>query len=212
AKMSAIIEKYLYDIDQSFAHKSEKDIKLIYGMVFVVLVMFSYLVFWESSEKGYQDIKAASLKVQDKIAKDKQYLVIHPESEIVRLDQQISDLNNKLTMLKDENTYIKAEIEKIPELFYDQEIWGAFIDSIAENAKINNVKLNFFSNKLATDTTKFGHVLNINIQAEAPYKNMIRFINAIEKSKLVVDLHDVELEATTKLNLDLKLSVWGITY
>ncbi len=210
--MSAILEKYLYDIDQSFSQKSEKDVKMIYAMVFIVLVMFSYLVFWESSEKGYNDIKAASLKVQDKIAKDKQYLLMHPKSEIVRLDQQITDLNSKLVMLKGENTYIKAEIEKIPELFYDQETWGAFIDSIAENAKKNKVKLNFFANRLASDKTKFGHVLNLEIQAEAPYKNMVRFINAIEKSKLVVDLHDLDLVATEKLNLDLNLSVWGITY
>ncbi|MEE8588255.1 MAG: hypothetical protein V3S80_02790 [Sulfurimonadaceae bacterium] len=210
--MSAILEKYLYDIDQSFSQKSEKDVKMIYAMVFIVLVMFSYLVFWESSEKGYNDIKAASLKVQDKIAKDRQYLLMHPKSEIVRLDKQITDLNNKLVMLKGENTYIKAEIEKIPELFYDQETWGAFIDSIAENAKKNKVKLNFFANRLASDKTKFGHVLNLEIQAEAPYKNMVRFINAIEKSKLVVDLHDLDLVATEKLNLDLNLSVWGITY
>ena len=205
--MSAMLEKYLYDIDQSFSQKSEKDVKMIYAMVFIVLVMFSYLVFWESSEKGYNDIKAASLKVQDKIAKDKQYLLMHPKSEIVRLDQQITDLNSKLVMLKGENTYIKAEIEKIPELFYDQETWGAFIDSIAENAKKNKVKLNFFANRLASDKTKFGHVLNLEIQAEAPYKN-----NAIEKSELVVDLHDLDLVATEKLNLDLNLSVWGITY
>ncbi len=210
--MSAMLEKYLYDIDQSFAQKSEKDVKMIYAMVFIVLVMFSYLVFWESSEKGYNDIKAASLKVQDKIAKDKQYLLMHPASEIVRLDQQITDLNNKLVVLKDENVYIKAEIEKIPELFYDQETWGAFIDSVAENAKKHKVKLNFFANRLATDKTTFGHVLNLEIQAVAPYKNMVKFINAIEKSKLVVDLHDLDLVATEKLDLDLKLSVWGITY
>ena len=210
--MSAMLEKYLYDIDQSFAQKSEKDVKMIYAMVFIVLVMFSYLVFWESSEKGYNDIKAASLKVQDKIAKDKQYLLVNPQSKIVRLDQQITDLNNKLVTLKDENIYIKAEIEKIPELFYDQETWGSFIDSVAENAKKHKVKLNFFANRLATDKTTFGHVLNLEIQAVAPYKNMIKFVNAIEKSKLVVDLHDLDLVATEKLNLDLNLSVWGITY
>ena len=210
--MSAMLEKYLYDIDQSFAQKSEKDVKMIYAMVFIVLVMFSYLVFWESSEKGYNDIKAASLKVQDKIAKDRQYLLVNPQSKIVRLDQQINDLNKKLVILKEENVYIKAEIEKIPELFYDQQTWGAFIDSIAENAKKHKVKLNFFANRLASDKTTFGHVLNLEIQAVAPYKNMVKFINAIEKSKLVVDLHDMELEATEKLNLNLKLSVWGITY
>ena len=210
--MSAVLEKYLYDIDQSFAQKSEKDVKMIYAMVFVVLVMFSYLVFWESAEKGYNDIKAAVVKVEDKIAEDKRYLLTHPASQIVKLDNEIASLNSKLTMLKGENVYIKAEIEKIPELFYDQETWGAFIDSITESAKKHKVKLNFFANRLADDKTKFGHVLNLEIQAEAPYKNMVKFMNSIEKSKLVVDLHDLDLVATEKLNLDLKLSVWGITY
>ncbi len=210
--MSAIIEKYLYDIDQSFAEKSDKDVKLIYGMVFVALVTFSYLVFWDSAEKGYQDILAASKAVQEKITVDKQYLAQHPESQITKLNQEIAQLNQNLEMLKGENVYIKAEIEKIPELFYDEEIWGSFIDSISEHARRNKVKLNFFSNKLASDKTKFGHVLNINISSEGDYKNIMKFMNSIEKSKLVVDIHDLDMNASRKINLDLNLSVWGITY
>lgn len=210
--MSAIIEKYLYDIDQSFAEKSDKDVKLIYVMVFFVLVMFSYLVFWESAEKGYNDIKAASKVVQEKIIVDKQYLASHPQSQITQLNQDIAQLNKNLATLKDENVYIRAEIEKIPELFYDEKIWGAFIDSIAEHAKKHHVKLTYFSNKLASDKTKFGHVLNIDIKSEGKYKDIIKFMNSIEKSKLVVDIHDLDMNATTKINLDLNLSVWGITY
>jgi len=210
--MSAIIEKYLYDIDQSFAEKSDKDVKLIYAMVFVALVTFSYLVFWDSAEKGYQDILAASKAVQEKITVDKQYLAQHPESQITKLNQEIAQLNQNLEMLKGENVYIKAEIEKIPELFYDEEIWGSFIDSIAEHARRNKVKLNFFSNKLAGDKTKFGHVLNINISSEGEYKNIMKFMNSIEKSKLVVDIHDLDMNASKKIELDLNLSVWGITY
>ena len=210
--MSAIIEKYLYDIDQSFAQKSDKDVKMIYAMVFVALVSFSYLVFWESAEKGYQDIVAASHKLEDKIATDKQYLLINPQTKIIKLDQEIKSLNERLGMLKDENTYIISEIKQIPELFYDQRTWGAFIDSITEKARQNKVKLNYFANRLATDKTKFGHVLNLEIKAVAPYKNMIRFMNSIEKSKLVVDLHDMKLTSDNKLNMDLNLSVWGITY
>ena len=210
--MSDIFEKYLYDIDQSFAQKSEKDVKLIYAMVFVVLVMFSYLVFWESAEKGYKDVQAASLIVQDKIAVDKKYLAMHPTTEITKLNQDIEKLNNNLVTLKGENIYIRAEIEKIPELFYDEKIWGGFIDSIAENARKNKVKLNYFANRLAADKTKFGHVLNIDIRSEGKYKNIINFINAIEKSKLVVDIHDFDMNSSKKIALDLNLSVWGITY
>ena len=136
----------------------------------------------------------------------------HPESEITKLNQEIAQLNKNLEMLKGENLYIKAEIEKIPELFYDEEIWGSFIDSISEHARRHKVKLNFFSNKLAGDKTKFGHVLNINISSEGDYKNIMKFMNSIEKSELVVDIHDLDMNASRKINLDLNLSVWGITY
>lgn len=210
--MTAIFEKFLYDIDQSFSQKSDKDIKLIYMMIFVVLVTFSYLVFWETAEQGYKDAQAASLAVQDNINADNQYLLMHPEGEIVRLDQQIAELNSQYAALTSENAYIKTEIEKIPELYYDQETWGQFIDSIAEKAKVNKIKLNFFANRLAMDKTKFGHVLNIEIEAEGRYQDMVTFMNAIEKSKLVVDLHDLDLKAGKNLSLDLNLSVWGITY
>ena len=181
-------------------------------MVFVALVAFSYLVFWESAEKDYNTVVAASQKLEDKIRVDKQYLLINPETKIIKIDQDIKTLNARLMMLKDENSYIISEIKQIPELFYDQRTWGAFIDSIAQKARVHKVKLNYFANRLATDKTKFGHVLNLEIKAVAPYKNMIRFMNSIEKSKLVVDLHDMQLTSDSKLNMDLNLSVWGITY
>ena len=137
---------------------------------------------------------------------------MHPETEITKLNQDIKQLNENLVMLKNENIYIKAEIEKIPELFYDEEIWGGFIDSIAESARRNKVKLTYFANRLASDKTKFGHVLNIDIKSEGSYKNIINFMNVIEKSKLVVDIHDLDMNASKKIALDLYLSVWGITY
>ena len=72
--------------------------------------------------------------------------------------------------------------------------------------------MTYFSNRLAGDKTKFGHVLNIDIKSEGKYKDVIKFMNSIERSKLVVDIHDLDMNATTKINLDLNLSVWGITY
>jgi len=210
--MSAMIEKYLYDIDQSFAQKTDKDIKMIYAMVFFILVMFSYLLFWDSAEAEYNSAKEASTAVQAKITADKKYLVMNPESKIVKLNQDISTFTSNLESYKQENIFVKEEIEKIPELFYDEQIWGEFIDSVAENARKNDVKLNFFANRLAADKTKFGHVLNLEIKSEGKYKNLIRFVNSIEKSRLVVDIHDLNFSAKTDLRLDFNLSVWGITY
>lgn len=210
--MSLSIEKYLYEIDQSFAQKSDKDIKLIYIMILFVLGLGSYALFWESAEKGYQQAREASLNVQKKINMDKQYLMAHPESEIAQIDAQIKNLEERLIVLKDNNAYIKAQIEQISELFYDEQSWGEYIDSIAENAKKYNVKMNYFANRMAENKERFGHVLNIDVAAEGSYRNMVKFIDSVEKSFLVVDIHDLDFRADKKLYLDLNLSVWGITY
>jgi Tfp pilus assembly protein PilO len=213
--MSFSMEKYLYEIDQSFAQKSDRDIKLIYGMIFFVLFLGSYALFWDSAEQGYQQAKKASMRVQKKINQDKQYLAAHPESEIAQIDAQIKSLEARLVALKDDNAYIKAQIEQISELFYDEQSWGEYIDSIAENAKKYHVKLNFFANRMANDKNRFGHVLNIDVDAVGKYQNLVKFTDSVEKSFLVVDIHDLDLKADEelkKLHLKFNLSVWGITY
>ena len=41
---------------------------------------------------------------------------------------------------------------------------------------------------------------------------MIKFINAMEQSDLVIDLHGLDLKAEEKLKIDVNSSVWGINY
>jgi len=58
----------------------------------------------------------------------------------------------------------------------------------------------------------FGHVLDISISATASYKNTLLFINSLEESYLVVDIHDLKIQPEDTLKSDLNISVWGITY
>jgi hypothetical protein len=52
--------------------------------------------------------------------------------------------------------------------------------------------------------------LDIAISTDGPYKNTLKFINALEQSQLVVDVHDMNMSANGKLKGDLNISVWGI--
>ena len=70
----------------------------------------------------------------------------------------------------------------------------------------------YFSNKYALNNKSFGHILDINLKTTGNYKNTLNFINSLEQSELVVDIHDLNIVATEKLNSDLNISVWGITY
>ncbi|WP_345989561.1 hypothetical protein WCX18_03365 [Sulfurimonas sp. HSL1-2] len=206
------IEQYLYPIDQSFASKKQGEVYMIYGMIAVALIAFSYLLFWESSELEYQQIKTERIAVEKKLREDEQYLAMHPESEIHQIEAQIEAIKAETLAVREKNEYISYKISQISELFYNEEAWGKYIDSIAENAKKYKVKLSVLSNKRALEKEKFGHVLDIKVFASGDFDNMLKFINAMEQSDLVIDLHGLSLSAKEKLELDVNSSVWGITY
>jgi len=206
------IEQYLYPIDQSFSSKKQGEVYMIYGMIAVALIAFSYLLFWESAELEYQQVKAERIAVEKKLRADEQYLAMHPESEIHQIEMQIEAIKAETLAVKEKNEYINYKISQISELFYNEEAWGKYIDSIAENAKKYNVKLSVLSNKRALEKEKFGHVLDIKVFASGEFDNMLKFINAMEQSDLVIDLHGLSLSAKKKLELDVNSSVWGITY
>lgn len=206
------LEQYLYPIDQSFASKKQSEVMMIYGLIAVVLIAFSYLLFWDSAEADYSKVKAERIEVEKKLRADEQYLALHPESEIKQIEGQIEAIRAETIAVKEKNEYINYKISQISELFYNEKAWGAYIDSIAENAKKYNVKIALFTNKKALDKEKFGHVLDINVQGGGRFDQMLKFINAMEQSDLVIDLHGLKLRAEEELKIDVNSSVWGINY
>ena len=210
--MKINIENYLHQIDTSFKEKAQKDIYMTYVIIFSVIFAFSYLLFWESSEKGYKQINAQIAAVTVKINDDKRFLQLNPESKIVRLDQEIKNAEAELIVYKDNNAYIKTKIETIAYLIYDERTWGEYLHSISINAKKYDMMIIDFTNKYALNNQSFGHILDIEVKSTGNYKNTLNFINSLEQSELVVDIHDLDINAKDSLNSDLKISVWGITY
>ncbi|MDB2562171.1 type 4a pilus biogenesis protein PilO [Sulfurimonas sp.] len=89
---------------------------------------------------------------------------------------------------------------------------GEYLHSISKNAKLNNIKILHLYNKYADSKSTFGHILDISIQFTGKYKNTVNFINTLEQSDLVVDLHSLNIASQNQLHSDLNISVWGITY
>ena len=208
--MKLQIEDYLYTLDQSLSHKSDRDKMMLFVMIFASLFAFSYLLFWESSEASFKASHEKAVKVETELNADKQYLEINPSERITQLEQETIELERQRVLYVQYNDYIKEQLEQISSLYYDEKVWGAYLDSISRYARVHKVKLAKFGNTLQTDNSSFGHVLDISISSEGPYKNTLKFINALEQSYLVVDLHDLNLTADEKLKGDLNISVWGI--
>jgi len=210
--MKTHIEDFLHTIDLALKDKPAKEINMIYIMVFSAIFAFSYLLFWDSSvEEFLNKIKHIS-SLTHKITSDKVYLKVNPPMKILKLNKEIKKYNDKILNLKDNNDYIKHQIETIPSLIYDKKIWGEYLYSISKNAKIHNVKILDFSNSLAQNRTSFGHILDISLKSTATFIDTLKFIDSLERSDLVVDVHHISMTSEDTLYTDLKISVWGITY
>jgi hypothetical protein len=208
--MTFNIENYLYSLDRTLSLKNERDKMMLFVMIFAGLFAFSYLLLWESAVAGFNTSHEKATAMEKNLNSDKQYLSSNPPERIVQIEQETKQIELDHQHYIEYNEYIKTQLAQISSLYYDEQIWGAYLDSISKYARAYNVKLTKFGNTLTTDNSSFGHVLDISISSEAPYKNTLKFINALEQSYLVVDLHDINMSAENKLKSDLNISVWGI--
>lgn len=204
------VENYLYSLDRSLSLKSERDKMMLFVMIFAGLFAFSYLLFWDSSEADFKASHEKAIAMETDLNNDKHYLEANPPERITQIEQETKAIELEHQHYIEYNTYIKEQLEQVSSLYYDERVWGGYLDSISKYARAYNVKLSLFGNTLTTDNSSFGHVLDITISAEGPYKNTLKFINALEQSQLVVDLHDINMTGEAKLHSDLNISVWGI--
>ena len=210
--MKINIEDYLHKIDSLFKEKTQKDKYMTYGMVVALTFGFSYMLFWDSSFEEFEDTRAKVVTLETKIKDDKIYLQAYPETQITALEQEIVLINKEMLGHKDNNAYIKSKIETIASLIYDERAWGEYLHSISKNAQKYNVKILNLTNRYSDNNNSFGHILDISVKSTSNYKNTLKFINSLEQSELVVDLHHLDINASNKLGTDLNISVWGITY
>ncbi len=206
------LEDFLEDIDKSFAEKEQREIYMTYVMIAAALIAASYLFLWDSAEQGYNKTLAQTKKIETKITDDKNFLKWNPESKISQLKADTVQYKKDFVTVKDQSEYIKYKIEQISSLYYDEQAWGEFIDSISENAKKYGLQLKYLSNDFSDDKTTFGHVLDIEIKTKGNFHKTMKFINSLEQSFLVVDVHDLNLSSSNQVDSDLQISVWGITY
>lgn len=208
--MNLNIENYLYALDQSLSLKGERDKMMLFVMIFVGLFAISYLFFWESSEESFKVSHDKAISMETQLNGDKQYLAINTPEHVIQIEQETKAIIVEKEHYVGYNEYIKNQLEQISSLYYDATVWGAYLDSISKFARAYNVKLVQFGNTLTTDNSSFGHVLDITISSDAPYKNTLKFLNALEQSQLVVDVHTINMSADKKVKSDLNISVWGI--
>ena len=177
------------------------------------ILFFLAYPFYDLSFNEFNSTKENVADIKTKINADEIYLKVNTEAVVSKLMQEIKQYEDEILVQREKNRYIKEKIEAISYLIYNEKAWGEYLNSISINAKKNNIKIINFANKYSqNNNSSFGHVLDISLEIKGSYLDTLKFINSLEQSELVVDIHDLSIKAQDSLNTDLNISVWGITY
>jgi len=120
---------------------------------------------------------------------------------------------NKLQATIFANGYIDTKLRELSYLLYNDVNWANFMDDITKNAKKYKVNINFIKNKFnELNYKKVEQALDIEVDANGNFNNLIKFINSIEESNLVVDVHSLTMDIKKSIHVNFKIAVWGIKY
>lgn len=212
--MDVLFEK----IDLYFNSKKPSEAKIMMLVVAMLAAFLAYTFafnpadqFFKKSQRDYQKILSEynnEIKYANSITvgSDKQF-------HIKRLNQEIEQAIIDLERTTYTNGYVDNKLKELSYLLFNDKNWANFLDNIAKIAQENKIELTSITNEFKEPSLqKIEHVLTISLSLKGEYKNILKFINTIEESRLVVDLYEMDLQSGSPLEGKVKIAVWGMKY
>jgi len=212
------IVNILNQLDEYFEVKSENEKWMMIGLLAIVIGYASYSLFYPFAEEKYKAAQHATKKLKKNIQTNKQYLQSITENGNIefyvdKYANDIKQLENKINKSNDEITFISTNLEKLSPLLFNKKSWSKFLNSITKQAKKQTVNINYIENNYVDNNGSFGHVLQISVGCSGQYKQIVKFVNQLEKSVLVTDIYGSHLyldKNDTVVSADINISVWGV--
>ena len=214
----ATSDKLFEKIDLALKDKKSSELSIIYAGIFIIIATIVYLYVFPASENMLKQTKRELGAMKSKIAKEKNYI----RSKTVAGDKffYIKKAKQKIKLTKDKlqatifaNGYIDTKLRELSYLLYNDVNWANFIDDITKSAKKYRVSINFIKNQFnELNYKKVEQALDIEVDANGNFNNLIKFINSIEESNLVVDVHNLTMDIKKTIHVNFKIAVWGIKY
>ena len=214
------LNNILESLDKTFESKSKNEIQMIIAMVFIAIGALSYLLFLPPAEKEYQASVKKKEKLQKSIRKHTEYLkgiTVNGDRNyyVKKYDNDIKLLETKVETTNNDINFINGKLDGLSEMLFNKKSWSKFLNSLTHKAKAQDVYIDYIENNYVDNNGSFGHVLQISVGCNGEYKNIIKFINQIEKSVLVTDVYGSHIyleDNNTVMAADVNISVWGINH
>jgi len=214
------IEDKLEELDSYFAPKKESEKWLVILGIAGMIAYLAYTYLLPYTEKVYKKSETSKKSIQKSIADNNIYLnsiTVGGDREfyIKKFDREIVTKKNNIVNLNKKIKFINTNLEKLSGMLFNQKSWSKFLNSITDKAEIQNVDIQYITNKYVDNKGSFGYVLEIGVGCKGEYKGIVKFMNELEQNVLVTDIYGTKFsldEESSKVTADINISVWGINY
>ena len=192
-------------------------------VILMIMVVIGYLAYslllpyaQEKKEQSEREKKA----LQKNIITHRQYIqsiTVRGDRDfyIKKYDNDVGNLEKSIIKINDNINFISFSLEDLAPLLFNKKSWSKFLDSITKQAKNQQVEIDYIDNDYVDGNGSFGHILEISVGCQGEFKNIIKFINQLEKNILVTDVYGSHIymdeNASTTL-ADINISVWGVNH
>ena len=208
-------------IDNYFGAKSDSEASTVMGVIALAiggLLMFAFF----SDTKEYKEKQESRLQTaitnlnsaQSRLNTQSGGTQDH-EFTVKQKNNELRQEKNKLADLRNINAHLDAKLRDSASVTFNQERWAAFLDNLSKNAETDNVKIySIESEQKSIQGNEPQEVLKVTMDIEGKFNNVLKYINDIEESVVVVDVNGLDINATkdSKVGGKLKISVWGMEY
>ncbi len=211
-------ENFFEKIDNSLSQKKESEISLIILIIFVFFGFISYSYIYPITDKTLKHTKSNLKSMNKKVQNEKTYLrsvTRNGDSKfyIKKAKNEIEGAKILLEKTKYVNSYVDNKLKNLSYLLFNNQNWAKFLDYVTFIAKKNHVKIKIIENKInKPNLQKIEQILNLKVEFNGNFRNIMKFINSIEESKLVVDIYEMDLKGANGVDGYINIAVWGMKY
>jgi len=208
-------KKSLFDrIDDYFAKEKPSTLQMAYIGVMALIGYGVYTFVFPITDESLQNTKANIVSVNQKINQENSYLSTHSMAILNKQKALLSQKEREYDNTIYKMSYVDNKLTELSYLLFDDKSWASFVDNISKLAKKYNIAIKEIGNKFYKPTyKKITHVAEVDVVSSGKTKDMIKFLNAIEESKLVIDVNNIKLDRPDEnIEGSFKIAVWGMKY
>jgi hypothetical protein len=214
------IEDKLEELDAYFAPKKESEKWLIILGVAGIIAYLAYAYLLPYTEKMYQKSETTRKSIEKSIVDNNTYLnsiTVNGDRNfyVRKFDRDIVTKKGNIVTLNKKIEFIDENLEKLSDMLFNQKSWSRFLNSITDKAEIQNVDIQYITNRYVDNNGSFGYVLEIGVGCKGEYKGIVKFMNELEQNVLVTDIYGTKFSLdsnSSKILADINISVWGINH